>query len=201
VARKPTSKLVYQGSALRIEFYVAISGEVPAEDWLENLSEVKQQKFAAVFAWMADQGKIWNERKFKHLTGSDQIFEFKSDDGRDRESRSNKERFSGEGEAMKETKKQVGWLDKKLANPKFRKAFRQEYEKLSIGEQLLRLRLDAGMTQAEVAKKVGTTASAISRYENAEYDRYELQTLRKIVEACGGVLHISMSASNKERAA
>ena len=102
---------------------------------------------------------------------------------------------------MKETKKQIGWLDKKLANPKFRKAFRQEYEKLSIGEQLLRLRLEAGMTQAEVAKKVGTTASAISRYENAEYDRYELQTLRKIVEACGGVLHISMSASDKERAA
>ena len=82
MARKPTSKLVYQGSALRIEFYVAISGEAPAEDWLENLSEVKQHKFAALFAWMADQGKIWNERKFKHLTGSDQIFEFKSDDGR-----------------------------------------------------------------------------------------------------------------------
>jgi predicted transcriptional regulator len=101
---------------------------------------------------------------------------------------------------MKESKKTAGWLDKKLANPKFRKAFRQEYEKLSIGEQLLRLRLEAGMTQAEVAKRVGTTASAISRYENAEYDRYELQTLRKIVEACGGILQISMSA-DKERAA
>jgi DNA-binding XRE family transcriptional regulator len=102
---------------------------------------------------------------------------------------------------MKQSKKNVGWLDKKLANPKFRKAFRQEYEKLSIGEQLLRLRLEASMTQAEVAKKVGTTASAISRYENAEYNRYELQTLRKIVEACGGILHISMSSSDSERAA
>lgn len=102
---------------------------------------------------------------------------------------------------MKENKKNVGWLDKKLVNPKFRKAFREEYEKLSIGEQLLRLRLEASMTQAEVAKKVGTTASAISRYENAEYDRYELQTLRKIVEACGGVLKISMSSADKERAA
>ncbi len=102
---------------------------------------------------------------------------------------------------MKETKKQVSWLDKKLANPKFRKAFQQEYAKLSVGEQLLRLRIEAGMTQAEVAKKVGTTASAISRYENAEYDRYELQTLRKIVEACGGSLHISMSSTDKNKAA
>ena len=102
---------------------------------------------------------------------------------------------------MKQRKKKSGWLDKKLSNPKFRKAFREEYEKVSIGEQLLKLRLEAGMTQAEVAKKVGTTASAISRYENAEYNRYELQTLRKIVEACDGVLQISMKSSDRKRAA
>ena len=102
---------------------------------------------------------------------------------------------------MKDTRGQSGWLNKKLENPRFRKAFQQEYAKLSVGEQLLRLRLEAEMTQAEVARKVGTTASAISRYENAEYDRYELQTLRKIVEACGGALHISMSFTDKRRAA
>lgn len=28
---------------------------------------------------MGDMGKIWNERKFKHLTETDQIFEFKVD--------------------------------------------------------------------------------------------------------------------------
>ena len=102
---------------------------------------------------------------------------------------------------MKQSKDKSGWLDKKLSNPKFRKAFREEYEKVSIGEQLLKLRLEAGMTQAEVAKKVGTTASAISRYENAEYNRYELQTLRKIVEACDGVLQISMKPTDRKRAA
>ena len=101
---------------------------------------------------------------------------------------------------MTEKKKQVGWLGKKLTNPKFRKAFREEYEKLSIGEQLLKLRLHSEMTQAEVAKQVGTTASAISRYENAEYDRYELQTLRKIVEACGGGLHVTVAISDEEAA-
>jgi phage-related protein len=82
LTRAPTSKLVYEGAALRIEFYVAESGEAPAEDWLESQADSRQQKFAALFAWMGDQGKIWNERKFKHLTGSEQIFEFKSDDGR-----------------------------------------------------------------------------------------------------------------------
>lgn len=61
---------------------------------------------------------------------------------------------------------------------------------LLIGEQLLRLRLQAKLTQSQLAKKIGTTASAISRYENAEYDRYEIQILRKIVEACGGHLKL-----------
>jgi ribosome-binding protein aMBF1 (putative translation factor) len=84
------------------------------------------------------------------------------------------------------TKKQKSWIEKKLSNTKFKKGFDDELEKLSIGEQILRLRLAAGLTQAEVAKRVGTTASAISRYENAEYDRYELRTLKKIAEACGG---------------
>ena len=31
---------------------------------------------------MGDVGKIYNEQKFKHLTGTDQIFEFKVDEAR-----------------------------------------------------------------------------------------------------------------------
>ncbi len=78
----PTSKLVYQGSALRIEFYLEVTGGVPAEEWLESQADSHQQKFAALFAWMGEHGKIWNERKFKHLTNSDQVFEFKVGNGR-----------------------------------------------------------------------------------------------------------------------
>ena len=101
----------------------------------------------------------------------------------------------------KERTKEKSWLDKKLANKKFKKGFMDEYVKVSIGEQLAALRQSANMTQAAVAKKVGTTASAISRYENAEYDRYELQTLRKIVEACGGKLDIIVAPVKSDDAA
>lgn len=95
-----------------------------------------------------------------------------------------------------------GWLEQKLANPTFRKGFEEEAQKLAIGEQLSRLRQEAGLTQAEVAKRIGTTASAISRYENAEYDRYELRTLQKIVRACGGRLQLTVEPGpNKHRAA
>lgn len=74
--QRPT-RPVYDGSVFRIEFYVAPNGVVPAEAWLEQLPLLSQQKFAALFARMGDTGKIWNERKFKHLTETDQIFEFK----------------------------------------------------------------------------------------------------------------------------
>lgn len=95
-----------------------------------------------------------------------------------------------------------GWLEKKLASPKFRKGFEEESQKLAIGEQLTRLRQEAGLTQAQVAQRAGTTASAISRYENAEYDRYELRTLQRIVRACNGGLVITLTPGlNTHRAA
>ncbi|MGK5081812.1 helix-turn-helix transcriptional regulator [Bdellovibrionota bacterium FG-1] len=103
---------------------------------------------------------------------------------------------------MKNAKKFKSWVDKKLENPSFKKTVEEESERLSIGEQLVRMRLAAQLTQADVAKKVGTTASAICRYENAEYDRYEVRTLRKITEACGGKLQLVFrSASDEDWAA
>jgi DNA-binding XRE family transcriptional regulator len=90
-----------------------------------------------------------------------------------------------------------GWLDRKLTSPKFRKGFEEEVQKLAIGEQLSRLRQEAELTQAQVAQRAKTTASAISRYENAEYDRYELRTLQRIVRACGGRLDIILELGPK----
>ena len=76
-SKLPSTRLVYDGAVFRIEFYVAPSRAAPAEAWLEQLPIGGQQKFAALFARMGDTGKIWNERKFKHLIETDQIFEFK----------------------------------------------------------------------------------------------------------------------------
>ena|SRR3989338_10978294 len=106
-----------------------------------------------------------------------------------------------EDEEMKQGKKLKSWVDKKLGNPQFRETFKEEYQKLSIGELLVRLRLAAGLTQAALAKKVGTTASAISRYESTEYDRYEIRTLRKITEACGGTFRLILEPASEKDAA
>lgn len=99
--------------------------------------------------------------------------------------------------SKKATRTDNGWLDRKLANPRFRRGFEEESQKLAIGEQLTQLRREAGLTQAQVAQRAKTTASAISRYENTEYDRYELRTLQKIVRACGGRLDITLEPGPK----
>jgi len=90
-----------------------------------------------------------------------------------------------------------GWLDRKLMSPKFRKGFEEEVQKLAIGEQFSRLRQEAGLTQVQVAQRANTTASAISRYENAEYERYDLRTLQRVVLACGGRLDIILEPGPK----
>jgi transcriptional regulator with XRE-family HTH domain len=63
----------------------------------------------------------------------------------------------------------------------------------TLGEQLRLIRLSAGLTQAQLAQLVGTTGSAISRYENPDYMRHEVRTLRKIARACGKRLRIVFS--------
>ena len=76
------SKPAYKGVIFSIEFYVATDGSSPAEEWLNSQPLKMQQKFAALFVKLGDVGKIFNEQKFKHLTGTNQLFEFKSDQGR-----------------------------------------------------------------------------------------------------------------------
>ncbi|MDN5943507.1 MAG: helix-turn-helix domain-containing protein, partial [Nitrospira sp.] len=49
--------------------------------------------------------------------------------------------------------------------------------------KLTALRLRAGMTQRQLAHLVGTTASAICRLENADYEGHSLAMLNRIAGA------------------
>ncbi len=54
------------------------------------------------------------------------------------------------------------------------------YENFKLGTLLLEARLKKGMTQAELAEKVGTSKSYISKIEN-DVKEVRLSTLQKIV--------------------
>ena len=56
---------------------------------------------------------------------------------------------------------------------------------LEIAGQIYDLRTAAGLSQKELAGLVGTSQSAISRLEDADYEGHSLQMLRRIASALG----------------
>ncbi len=66
------------------------------------------------------------------------------------------------------------------------------YENFKIGSLLYEARIEKGLTQAELAERVGTTKSYISKIEN-NIKEVRLSTLQKIVEVgWGGQLGLSI---------
>lgn len=52
-----------------------------------------------------------------------------------------------------------------------------------VARKIYELRTQAGVSQRELAKLVGTTASAICRLEDADYEGHSLAMLRRIASA------------------
>jgi DNA-binding XRE family transcriptional regulator len=73
---------------------------------------------------------------------------------------------------------------------------RIEREESALLDALLRARQEAGLTQAQVAERMGTQAPAVARLERAlatGKHSPSVATLRKYVKACGKrlVLHVA----------
>lgn len=67
--------------------------------------------------------------------------------------------------------------------------FREAYDRLRPFEEIARIvimrRAQLGLTQQDLAERMGTTKSAISRIESGQH-RSSTDTLRRIAEALGG---------------
>jgi ribosome-binding protein aMBF1 (putative translation factor) len=68
-------------------------------------------------------------------------------------------------------------------NPKRIASLEMEREGLDIADKIYNLRAKAGISQRELAKRVGTTAANICRLENADYHGHSLSMLRRIAAA------------------
>jgi ribosome-binding protein aMBF1 (putative translation factor) len=83
--------------------------------------------------------------------------------------------------------------------PKRIAALNQTRREMALGLKIRRVREDAGMTQAELAKRIGTQTSAVSRIEDADYDRHSVQTLTKVADALGMRLIIDIEPISAPR--
>jgi ribosome-binding protein aMBF1 (putative translation factor) len=90
---------------------------------------------------------------------------------------------------MSDLKKYVSKRKKK--DPEFAKDFNSGYGDFKIGVLLRLAREKAGLTQEQIAKKLHTKKSAISRIENHAED-IRLSTLEKFAHAIGKELEVTV---------
>lgn len=80
------------------------------------------------------------------------------------------------------------WEAEQMRDPEFRAAA----EELEPAYQVARLRIIRGLTQEELAEKVGTKQSCIARLENGKRPP-SLSFLRRVVEALDGDLEVHIA--------
>ena len=80
---------------------------------------------------------------------------------------------------------------RKRADANFAEGFESGYRDFEIGVLLRQAREDAGLTQEQLAEKIHTKKTAISRLENHAND-IKLSTLQKVARALGKDLHVSL---------
>ena len=82
------------------------------------------------------------------------------------------------------------YLDKQLENPAFRKEYEASREDFEVARALIAARLDAHLTQKELAQKSGIRQSNISRIENGNSSP-TVSTLQALAVGMGKKLKIS----------
>jgi ribosome-binding protein aMBF1 (putative translation factor) len=92
---------------------------------------------------------------------------------------------------MKREKINLGERLGVAGNPGREQRVEEESIRLDIAQALYRLRSEAGLTQAQLAERIGTTQSAIARLEDTDYEGHSLAVLRRVARALGKRLVLS----------
>jgi transcriptional regulator with XRE-family HTH domain len=80
-----------------------------------------------------------------------------------------------------------------LARPEVRVAYDASADEFAFLDEVLKARAQSGLTQAEVAERIGTTQSAIARLESAEPKHSpSIATLQKYAKALGYTVQVRL---------
>lgn len=90
---------------------------------------------------------------------------------------------------MSDLKKYIA--KRKGADRAFATGFEEGFQKFKIGVVLRKARKEAGLTQEELARRIRTKKTAVSRIENHSRD-IKLSTLEKVASALGKRVQIKI---------
>lgn len=84
------------------------------------------------------------------------------------------------------------YLEEQLKDADFADRFRKAGEAWDVAIQLASLRKKSGLSQKELARRVGTSQQQISRLESPSYEGHSLSMLRRVAEVLGATLHVEI---------
>jgi len=85
------------------------------------------------------------------------------------------------------------WKDAGLAE-----RFRKAGEAWEVALKLASLRKASGLSQKELAKRVGTSQQQISRLESPSYEGHSLSMLRRIAEVLEATVHVEIQGKKQQ---
>lgn len=91
------------------------------------------------------------------------------------------------------------YLEEQLKDQDFAERFKKAGEAWDIALELAALRKESGLSQKELAKRVGTTQQQISRLESPAYEGHSLSMLRRVAEALGASVRVELRRSGQRK--
>ena len=93
------------------------------------------------------------------------------------------------------------YLEEQMKDPDFARRYQKAGEAWEVALQLAVLRKKAGLSQKELAQRVGTSQQQISRLESTSYEGHSLSMLRRVAEVLGATVHIDIQLPKRPKQA
>lgn len=69
--------IFFRGERFQVEFYFTENGRLPAKEYFDSAQQQVQAKLLALVQYMAQEGRIFDEAKFRLVDKKEKIYEFK----------------------------------------------------------------------------------------------------------------------------
>jgi predicted transcriptional regulator len=100
--------------------------------------------------------------------------------------------------SRKHTRNAIEIIDHMIGDDRdMREMVAQELVNAQVARMIHTARTEAGMTQSQLAKLVGTSQPVIARLEDADYQGHSLTMLRRIAAALGKRVEIRLAPAGK----
>jgi transcriptional regulator with XRE-family HTH domain len=89
------------------------------------------------------------------------------------------------------------YVEAQLKDQDFAERFKKAGDAWEIALQIAALRKEAGLSQKELAQRLGTSQQQISRLESPAYEGHSLSMLRRVAEVLGATVQVKIQRKTR----